>query len=158
MKRLLIVLLALLLSFAAGTLTPALFAAPAPVSYLPIVQRAVESSICNPSAPLLDQDTGWLSAILDASGRYVLAYQDRAHGSRAHIAQHVGDHLIELAAPALVTADQTSPAPAFSPDGPKQGSLALVPGAPGQKNRLYYTQRKPDDTTGPYGIWCLEFP
>jgi len=95
-----------------------------------------------------------LAAGLTSDGRYLVAYQDRAHGSRAHVAQHVGDHLVEVAAPPVLLA---AVSPQFSPDGAKQGALALVPGAPGGKSRLYYTQRKADDPTGPYGLWCLEF-
>lgn len=154
--RILAALAALLLSFGAGVLTPALFAAPVPDVRLPIIVRAVEASVCNPSAPILDQDTGTLSAMLTPEGRYIVAYQDRAHGSLAHIAQHVGDHLVELDAPPLAVAEPPNVEPSFSPDGPKQGSLALVPGAPGQ-SRLYYTQRAIGDTTGPYALWCLGF-
>ena len=112
------------------------------------------ATVCSPSGTLLlDQDTGSLSAMRDAEGRYIVAYQDRAHGSVAHVAQHVGDHLEDLAAPVLLAA-----LPAFSPTGVKQGSLALVPSAmPGGKSRLYYTQRKAGDDTGPYGVWCMEF-
>lgn len=110
-------------------------------------------TMCDGSAPLLDQDTGSLSAMRDADGRYIIAYQDRAHGSLAHVAQHVGDHLEELPAPISNLA-----APAFSPTGVKQGSLALVPSSvPSGKSRLYYTQRMFGDETGPYGIWCMEF-
>lgn len=119
-----------------------------------VANGAPAPTICDGSAPILDQDTGSLSAIRDAEGRYIVAYQDRAHGGLAHVAQHVGATLAELSAPPIVLAV----APAFSPDGVKQGSLALVPGAtPNDKSRLYYTQRKADDATGPYGIWCMEF-
>ena len=147
MKRLSVplLLLAFLLGSASAATTARLL--------LPIVANgAPQATICDGKAPLLDQDTGNLSAMRDADGRYIVAYQDRAHGSLAHVAQHVGDHLIEVAAPPAAIV------PAFSPDGVKQGSLALVPSsAPGTKSRLYYTQRKEGDTTGPYGIWCVEF-
>lgn len=119
-----------------------------------VANGAPVATTCDGSAPLLDQDTGSLSAIRDADGRYIVAYQDRAHGSLAHVARHVGDHLEELAAPPLLLAAM----PSFSPTGAKQGSLALVPSAtPGGKSRLYYTQRKAGDTEGPYGVWCMEF-
>lgn len=147
-------LAASLIAFLVGA-TLGIAAAVAPVSLLfPFVANgAPVATICDGSAPLLDQDTGSLSAIRDADGRYIIAYQDRAHGSRAVVAQHIGDHLADLAAPALL-----SIAPTFSPSGVKQGSLALVPSAtPGGRNRLYYTQRKLGDETGPYGIWCMEF-
>lgn len=124
-------------------------------AHLPTIRNGVVvATICDGSAPILDQDTGSLSAIRDADGRYIVAYQDRAHGSLAHVAQHVGAGLEEVTAPPIVLAAM----PAFSPDGVKQGSLALVPSnVPGGMSRLYYTQRKPNDDTGPYGIWCLEF-
>ena len=149
MRRFLLAFAAL----AALLLGPALAATPARVS-LPIAAYASQPvSVCDGSAPILDQDTGSLSAIRDADGRYIVAYQDRAHGSVAHVAQHIGSHLEELAAPAPALA-----APAFSPDGVKQGSLALVPSAtPGGTSRHYYTQRKAGDETEPYGIWCMEF-
>jgi hypothetical protein len=39
--------------------------------------------------------------------------------------------------------------------------VALVASAgPGQRSRLYYTQRTPEDAaanSGPYAIWCMEF-
>lgn len=130
------------------------YAALAPRQLLPFAAYASQlATTCDGSAPLLDQDTGSLSATRDADGRYIVAYQDRAHGSRAIVAQHVGDHLEDLAAPPALAA-----APLFSPSGAKQGSLALVPSAtPGGKSRLYYTQRKLGDTDGPYGVWCMEF-
>lgn len=132
-------------------------AQPAPAAHLPVVRNGAQpATICDGSAPILDQDTGSLSAMRDADGRYIIAYQDRAHGSRAHVAQHVGGALVEVAAPTLAGI-----APAFSPSGEKQGSLALVPSAGmGQRSRLYYTQRKPEDelqNSGPYGVWCMEF-
>lgn len=150
MNRRLYAALAIILSVTFGSLIGR--AAP-PEVHLPLVANG-PSTVCDGSAPLLDQDTGNLSAMRDADGRYIVAYQDRAHGSLAHIAQHVGDHLEEVTAPAPLA----PVAPAFSPSGVKQGSLALVPSAaPGGKSRLYYTQRKAGDETGPYGIWCLEF-
>lgn len=112
-------------------------------------------TVCNGSSPILDQDTGDLDAMLSYDGKFIIAYQDRAHGSIVHVAQHVGSGLQELASPVVVGVLSSS-VPQFSPSGPKQGSVALVP-VSGGKNRLYYTQRKLDDTTGPYGIWCLEF-
>ena len=140
------------------TLTGAAIGATLHSSYLPVVQSAPVATRCDASAPLLDQDTGLISAGQTSDGRYIVAYQDRAHGSRAHVAQHVGDHLVEVAdVPASTVFGD--PGPQFSPPGPKQGALALVMGLPGQRNRLYYTQRKEDDTPseGAYGVWCLEF-
>lgn len=150
MKRLLI--LTAFIAFVAGQVV---FAATLSVQ-LPIVgvEAQMTATVCDASAPLLDQDTGSLSAIRDADGRYIIAYQDRAHGGRAHVVEHVGAHLEELdKPPPLAHSD-----PSFSPPGIKQGSLALVPSAaPNGKSRLYFTQRKAGDVTGPYGIWCLEF-
>ena len=148
-----IALLCILLSLATG----AAFGAGAFTLNLPVVLSAALPSQCSDIQPLLDQDTGLLSAGLNRNGEYILAYQDRAHGSQAHIVRHEGDHLVEVASP--LPGAVFGVAPAFSPPGPKQGALALVMGGPGQRNRLYYTQRKPDDTPteGPYGIWCLEF-
>ena len=127
------------------------------MAYLPVVRSAPVTSQCSDIQPLLDQDTGLISAGLDSVGNYILAYQDRAHGSLAHIVRHEGDHLVEVAPPPPGTVFGV--APAFSPPGPKQGALALVMGGVGQRNRLYYTQRVPDDdpNSGPYGIWCMEF-
>ena len=127
---------------------------PATRQLLPFAAYASQgATTCDGSAPILDQDTGSLSAMRDADGRYIIAYQDRAHGSRAVVAQHVGDHLEDLAAPVSL-----ADAPLLSPSGVKQGSLALVPSStPGGKSRLYYTQRKLGDDTGPYGVWCMEF-
>ena len=121
-------------------------AASAYQAHLPIVYGQPVASICSSVVPLLDQDTGSLSVDL-TDGRYTIAYQDRAHGGRAHVVAHVGDHLVEIAAP-----PPSLTAPAFSPPGVKQGSLALA-GA----HRLYYTQRKIGDTTGPYALWCVDF-
>ena len=147
MKRLIIPLLLVALGW---NLALALSAA---TLYLPIARSAPPASICDPSVPLLDQDTGSLSAGLDATGRYIIAYQDRAHGSRAHVVAHVGTHLEELPTPPLASLTALAP---FSPDGAKQGSLALVL-TPSGANRLYYTQRKAGDLTGPYALWCLDF-
>lgn len=119
---------------------------------LPLVANG-PASICDGS-PLLDTDVGAISAIRDADGNYDVAIQDRSHGSRAHIMRHVGGHLEELAEPQQAA---PSTAPAFSPPGPKQGALALVAGLPGEKSRLYYTERDQDDTSGPYKPRCLEF-
>jgi hypothetical protein len=135
-------------------------AQPAPLSaqFVPVIRNGqVVATVCDGTAPILAQDTGSLSAIRDADGRYLIAYQDRAHGSVAHVAQHVGASLDEVTAPALRAALM----PQFSPSGIKQGSLALVSSQiPGGKSRLYYTQRTPEDearNAGPYGIWCMEF-
>jgi hypothetical protein len=129
----------------------------APRLHLPhIANGQIVSSVCNNSTPLLNRDTGALSAIRDADGRYIIAYQDRQSGSRAFVAQHVGDHLEDIAAPQLALANL----PDFSPPGVKHGALALVPSnVPGGKSRLYYTARVVDDTPneGPYVIWCMEF-
>lgn len=124
-------------------------------AYLPAVQSAPVATTCDGKAPLLDQDTGDLDVVLDTFGRFLVAYQDRAHGSRIKVDQHIGAGLTPL--PALVALSIVA-APSFSPDGPKQGSVALV-ALPGGRTRMYYTQRKLDDTPneGPYGIWCLEF-
>src|SRR5262245_60276979 len=65
-------------------------------TFLPTVTNGA-ATVCDGSAPLLDQDTGDLSAMRDADGRYIVAYQDRAHGDLAHIAEHVGNHLTDLA-------------------------------------------------------------
>ncbi len=128
--------------------------ADAPRAFFPFVAHgAPVASQCSPVVPLLDQDTGSLDAALTSDGRYILAYQDREHGSRAHIVQHVGAGLVEVTEPLGGVFVE----PSFSPPGVKQGSLALVAGAPGQRNRLYFTQRKEGDTTGPYALWCMEF-
>lgn len=140
-------LVALLLALA--TLVGSALGAGLHSSYLPIVLGQPSAAICDASAPLLDQDTGLLSAGY-RDGAYIIAYQDRAHGSLAHVVRHVGNHLEdEPVQPARQVA------PMFSPPGPKQGSLALVLNGP--RPRLYYTQRKLGDTTGPYGIWCIEW-
>ena len=131
------------------------YAQPAARQHLPVVRTAPAASICDGAAPIHAGDTGDLDAIRDADGRYIVAYQDRAHGSVVHVAEHVGAALDELPAPALARA-----VPQFSPDGPKQGSVALVAGPPGGRSRVYYTQRTPEDAArneGPYGIWCEEF-
>ena len=143
----LIALIAALLSFGAG----AAIGASVVTIHLPIARSAPPETVCDPAAPLLDQDTGSLSAGLDTDGNFIVAYQDRAHGGIGHVAQHVGDHLVELPAP-----PPTIAAPQFSPpESVKVGSVALVLNV--MPRRLYFTQRKPGDTTGPYGIWCLEF-
>jgi hypothetical protein len=122
-------------------------------TFLPIARSAPPATTCSPTAPLLDQDTGSLSAGLDTNGNFIVAYQDRAHGGRGVVAQHIGDHLVGLPAPApaiVGTAPQFSP-----PDSVKVGAVALVLNS--VPRRLYFTQRRPGDLTGPYGIWCLEF-
>lgn len=128
--------------------------------FIPIVfgQQFAVSTVCDASAPLLDQDTGGLSAILDTAGRFVIAYQDRAHNSQIHIVQHVGSGVVEL--PGVDSSKFgplfSQPSPQFTLPGPKQGPPFLVP-LGGGKSRVYYTQRKIGDDTGPYGIWCYEF-
>lgn len=131
--------------------------APAP-QHIPAIRNGqVVATVCDGSAPILEQDTGALSAVRDADGRYIVAAQLRSDGSRAHVMQHVGAGLEELPGSPMLLAV----VPAFSPPGAKQGSLALVPShVPGGKSRLYYTQRTPEDAAaneGPYSIWCLEF-
>lgn len=147
-----LVILGSLLSFSIGALAANFYAV-----HLPIVRSAPVATVCDGRRPLLDQDTGALSAGLTSDGRYIIAYQDRSHGSQAHVVQHVGDHFVEVAL--LPGAARFVPMPSFSPDGAKQGALALVMGLPGQRNRLYYTQRVADEdpNVGPYGIWCMEF-
>lgn len=127
--------------------------------FLPVVQGTpfAVPTTCDASAPILDQDTGALSAEMDIAGRFIIAYQDRAHGSLIHVAQHVGAGLVDLPGPTqAVSAVVGSGSPSFSPPGPKQGPMSLVSMGNG-KSRMYYTQRKSGDETGPYGIWCLEF-
>lgn len=134
------------LGWNAGLAASALYAV-----HLPVARSAPPATTCNPAAPLLDQDTGSLSAGLDLDGNYIIAYQDRVHGGRGVVAQHIGDHLVGLPMPALAAL-----APSFSPpESVKVGAVALVLNA--SPRRLYYTQRRPGDDTGPYGIWCLEF-
>lgn len=120
-----------------------------------------DDSTCSDSEPLHNRDTGLLTATYNATeDRYVVAYQDRAGGGRAHVVEHRGSRLVEVAAVAPVAPVGIEHEPSFSPPGPKQGDLALVynPNKPaGQQLRLYYTQRKIGDTTGPYGIWCKDF-
>jgi len=146
--RILISLLLVALGWNLGLAASALYAV-----HLPVVRSAPPASTCNPSAPLLDQDTGSLSAGLDLDGNYIVAYQDRAHGGQGHVARHEGDHLVDLPSPPPTIAGA---APQFSPpDSVKVGSVALVLNV--SPRRLYFTQRKPGDVTGPYGIWCMEF-
>lgn len=147
-------LLCALSAFAGGL---AAHAAGDSLTFLPIARSAPPATVCNPSAPLLDQDTGSLSAGLDADGNYIIAYQDRAHGGRGVVAQHIGAGLVGLPAPALPL--DVLPAPSFSPpDSVKVGAVALVLNT--TPRRLYFTQRNPydaDPSVGPYGIWCMEF-
>ena len=155
MKRFRITIAAALFAFllgAASAQTP-----PMRDVFLPLVTNG-QASVCDGKAPIFDHDVGALSAMRDAEGRYIIALQDRSKGSRAIVAEHVGDHLVDLEAPAPAAAPTDSPA--FSPPGPKQGALALVPNAtPGEKRRWYYTERERDDTPneGPYKLWCMEF-
>ncbi len=158
LTRLAILLTALLLSFGAGMFHGGAFAAPAPVAYLPTVRSAPPATVCDGKAPILDQDTGSLSAGLDPAGNYIIAYQDRAHGGRGVVAQHIGAHLVGLPAPALAVVDLVTGSPQFSPpDSAKVGSVALVLNGP--KPRLYYTSRAldADPNIGPYALWCMEF-
>jgi hypothetical protein len=144
----LVALTAALLSFLIGTA----IGATSNIAYLPIARSAPPATVCNPSAPLLDQDTGSLSAGLDLDGNFIIAYQDRAHGGRGVVARHEGSHLVDVPMPPPTFAG----APEFSPpDSVKVGSVALVLNT--TPRRLYFTQRKPGDVTGPYGIWCMEF-
>lgn len=127
--------------------------------HMPIVNGVplAVATVCDSSKPLLDQDTGALDAVLSQDGKFIIAYQDRAHGSLVHVVQHVGSGFQELPDPVMLDAvSAIDISPQFSPPGPKQGSVALVSMA-GGKNRLYYTQRKIGDSTGPYGIWCIDF-
>lgn len=119
-------------------------------AFLPLAYSAPPASTCDGSAPILDQDTGSLSVVY-ADGHWYVAYQDRAHGGRGHLAEHIGDHLVEVATPVGVAT------PAFSPpDSVKVGSVALAVSPAGER-RWYYTSRKPGDTTGPYGTWCTRW-
>lgn len=150
MKRVASVIPLILFGVALNILVVRAQPAPAP-QYLPAirVEGQADTTVCDAKAPLLDEDTGSLSAIRDADGRYIIAAQLRSHGSRVYVFQHVGAGLADLAAP-------FGP-PSLSPPGPKQGSVALVPSAaPGGKSRLYFTQRALGDTDGPYSIWCME--
>lgn len=149
-----VALIAALLSFGAG----AALGAGAFRVHLPIARSALPASVCSPSAPLLDQDTGSLSAGLDLDGNYIVAYQDRAHSGRGVVMQHIGARLVDVPAPSLAALAllDALPVPQFSPpDSVKVGAVALVLNT--SPRRMYFTQRRPGDTTGPYGIWCLEF-
>jgi hypothetical protein len=157
MKRTpLLLFVAALLGFGVGTLMPTLLAAPPHALYAPIIQTTPDPSICSPAQPLLITDISSFDAGIDSAGRYIISYIDRTNGSRAHVAQHLGSALVELAAPAL-SGGPAAAEPAFSPAGPKQGAVAMVLNVPGHRNRLYYTQRQIGDTTGPYALWCMEF-
>jgi hypothetical protein len=143
---------ALVLSFGTG----AAIGAGAFTISMPIARSAPPATVCDGSAPLLDQNTGHLSAGLDLDGNFIVAYQDFDHGGIGVVAQHIGDHLVSLPAPPPTL---TQIAPAFSPpDSVKIGDVALVLRT--TPRRLYFTQRRPSitgATSGPYGIWCLEF-
>lgn len=124
-------------------------AAPLGRAYLPLAYSASPTSVCDGSAPILDQDTGSLSVVYQ-DGHWYVAYQNRARGGRGELAEHVGDHLVDVASPIGVAA------PAFSPpDSVKVGSVALAISP--TERRWYYTSRKPGDSTGPYGIWCTRW-
>ena len=127
-------------------------------SLLPVVYGSplAVSTLCDGKAPIHDRDTGDLDAVLTTDGRFILAYQDRAGGSLVHVAEHIGAGIEEVPGPVALALASAVSVPQFSPSGPKQGSVALVTMA-GGKNRLYYTQRKPGDETGPYGIWCIQW-
>lgn len=143
----------LVLLFAALRIELSARAAPDNRILLPAVFQPPPASVCDGS-PLLDTDVGAISAMRDADGNYDVALQVRSDGSRAHVMRHVGGHLEELALQVSLAIS-----PAFSPPGPKQGALALVPNEPGGKSRLYYTERDQDDdpNEGPYKPRCLEF-
>lgn len=155
MKRFCVVITAALFAFflgAAAAQTP-----PMRDIFLPLVSNG-QASVCDGKAPIFDHDVGALDAMRDADGKYIVTLQDRSHSGRAIVAEHVGDHLVDLEEPA--STDALAGSPAFSPPGPKQGALALVPNAtPGEKRRWYYTERERDDTPneGPYKLWCMEF-
>lgn len=148
----LLLILVSVVSAGVGAVTPALFAAPSYARYLPTVQTEPVASVCDPSAPILDRDTGSLS-VAYRDGVYYVSYQDRADGGQGYLARHEGNHLVEVEQTGSPLADV---APALvPPDTVKVGSVALVVNGP--EKRWYYTKRKPGDTTGPYGIWCLRF-
>lgn len=128
-----------------------LYAASTYTVHVPAVYGAPVASTCDGSAPILDQDSGSLAAVYQA-GHWYVAYQDRAHGGRGHLAEHVGGALVEVVKPVGV-------APSFSPpDSVKVGSVALATDGMGH-GRWYYTSRVIDDTPneGPYAVWCVEF-
>ncbi len=130
--------------------------------YLPIVfgHPYVVNTICDPNKPLLDTDVGSIDAMLTPDGDWVVAIQDRSHGSRIRVMHHVGDHLEDLPGVAITAAmtDTFGLTPAFSPPGPKQGDMALVVDPHGAgHSRMYFTQRAldADPDVGPYAPHCM---
>lgn len=115
------------------------------------------STVCDSSAPIHDRDTGDLSAILTTDGRFLVSYQDRTDNLRIHVTQHVSNTLVELSPPVILSDISNADIdPQFTLPGPKQGPGVMI-ALSGGRNRIYYTQRRLGDTTGPYGIWCSDF-
>lgn len=144
MKRL-IIALTILLSFAAGGLSVQAIQSPL---RLPIIsaQAAAGTSLVK----LVDHDCGFVTAV-NVGGHFFVGYQTRPDG-HVHIAEDIGDKLVEVADPALARALS----PHFELPGPKQGSLSLV--SDGGYIRAYFTGRAEDDPSGPFFVWRYRFP
>lgn len=158
-------------------------------SYLPIVAAPEDHpylypSVCDGKKPIWNEDTGALAAGLTANGQWKVAFQDRQRNSRIFVTTHVSDTLTEfpiqglaeaqglrpeeltLSGPPLSPVDSSSQptptailVPQFSPTPIKGGAVAIVIDEHGH-DRLYFTQRDPNDDTpneGPYAIWCVTF-
>lgn len=119
-------------------------AAPQPLYLNPIGRQGTA-----PPVLLVDHDCGFVSAV-NAQGRFFVSYQTRPDG-HVHVAEDVGDKLVDLADP--FAQPPSVAAPAFELPGPKQGSASMV--ADGAKIRLYYTGRAPGDEAGEFKVWKL---
>jgi hypothetical protein len=123
-------------------------------TYLPLIQQPATSRLVT----LMDSDVGFVTAtLLPDTDRVFVAYTDRRNGNRLHVAEHIGDRLIELDDPALapmVLPDVSKPA--FTFPGPKQGAAALV--VVGTELRVYATSRDVGDLQGPFKLKVLVMP
>lgn len=148
MKHRSLIALALIAAFLLGQLSHAA----APSIRLPIVGAQIAQGA--KLDKLVDRDCGFVSA-LSIDGRFFVGYQTRPDG-HVHIAEDLGDRLVDVADPALAQTLRQLVAPSFDLPGPKQGSLSMV--ADGQYIRAYFTGRAADDPSGPFYVWRYRFP
>lgn len=112
---------------------------------------------------LVETDTvGVTAAVVPNTCRVIVSYVDRAHGNLVHVAEHIGNTLVELPPPLAGSAylaaapSRGPPVPGFVPPGPKHaaGFPLFVCG----RFRLYFDAREEGDGSGPFKLMVLDMP
>lgn len=118
-------------------------------AYFPAVRYPMASE----AVVLVSADTGLVNAVVTSDGTIVVAYANRAERGRVHVALDTGGALQEIHLPLAAHLDA---APAFSPEGEKQGGFSMVEYS-GQL-LIYFTSRDIGDTTGPFRLRRMAVP